>query len=503
MSSITGQRRNSIMKELEKIEHTHLGTEYPTRPEDYTLLEAIGEGTEGIVWKAICNTLKVNVAIKIVDLEKQPPEAIEDVLREVKVMNENNHPNLVQYHTSFLHDSALWLVMDYLGAGSLADIIKEKFPKGMPEVMAITVLKYSLRGLAALHSHNRIHRDFKSDNILIGSDGQIEVADFGVTAIVGKASDNFRKTVVGTPCWMAPEIITEKGYNQSIDIWSFGITAIETIRGKPPNSDLAPNKVFMNLLFNSPPSLQEEVDAGIISANFKNMVDKCLHKDPTKRPSAAKLLEHKVFKYAKKNDYIVSYLLNDLSPCEDRFRKHHGPISPPLSGSNTPVTSNHNSRAGSPEHNTPTFVHPEVRELARTHGDYTSPNSQSPPAIVVARSNSSHDLMGPSSNMPRPSSHPELHRMDYHPQSPHEVEKLRNNMQQVSMESPPDSSSPHLKEHRKGSIFSHFRRHSITKIFTTNSSNNKSDSDGEKKSSPGHHFHLFSRHHHDQQHVAN
>ncbi|EFA78271.1 putative protein serine/threonine kinase [Heterostelium album PN500] len=501
---ITGLRRKSIIQELERLDNAHVGKEFPARPEDYTLLEAIGEGTEGTVWKAICNTLKCNVAIKIVDLEKSSPECIDDVLREVAVMNENNHPNLVQYHTSFLVDSSLWLVMDYLGGGSLADIIKDKFPNGLPEILAVSVLKASLKGLESLHAHQRIHRDFKSDNILIGNEGQIEVADFGVTAILEKNNYNYRKTVVGTPCWMAPEIITEKGYNQSVDIWSFGITAIELIRGKPPNCELPPNKVFMSLLFNSPPSLQAEVDKGIISQYYKDMVDRCLQKDPAKRPSAAKLLDHKAFRNAKKSEYVVEHLLSGLTPCEDRFRKSHGPYSQPSSASNSPV----NSRSSSPDY----FIENRDVNLVRSAGaEYGSNHRSEDRPAGILKSNS--DLELKDKMIPRVSSHPtELHRLD---------SNLSNSSGKSSpSHSPPNEerkmASPGVKEHRRSSIFSHFRRHSITKIFGSpkdspkDSHQHQHENKHEKTPSPPnqqhhHHFHFpFSRHHHKDVHeVAN
>eukprot|EP01133_Synstelium_polycarpum_P007762 gene7762-9104_t len=465
-SSITGERRTSIMMVLEQIDSRHVGKEYPNRIENYTLLECIGEGTEGVVWKAFCNTNKTTVAIKIVDLERAPSELIEDVLREAKVMNENNHPNLVQYHTSFLHESSLWMVMDYMGAGSLADILKDKYPNGMPEVLAASVLKAALRGLEHLHHNQRIHRDFKSDNVLIGTSGQIEVADFGVTAILEKNQPNQRKTVVGTPCWMAPEIITEKGYNQAVDIWSFGITAIELIRGKPPLCELPPNKVFMALLFNAPPSLQAEVDKGTVSLQYKEMVDKCLQREPSKRPTASKLLDNKAFKIAKKSDYIMSHLLHGLSPPEDRFRKSHGNVSPPSSGSNSPISSRSHS--------------PDLDHTISARAQMGQSNDSVERRPSFAKSSSAIDLKvagNGNGNFPRASSHPiDMNMLEISSTS---STSSSHGGSSVSG-SPPDTSehkdqkkkrSPTLasKDHRKSSIFSHLRRSSITKLFSPKS----------------------------------
>ncbi|GAM19384.1 hypothetical protein SAMD00019534_025590 [Acytostelium subglobosum LB1] len=461
-SCIAGEKRISILKELEKLEHrsTH-GKDYPNRAEEYTLIQVIGEGTEGTVWKAVCNKYKCNVAIKIVDLEKAAADCVEDLLREVKVMTENNHPNLIQYHTSFLNGSCLWLVLDYLGAGSLADIIKDKYPNGIPEVLAVTVLKYALRGLESLHTHHRIHRDFKSDNVLIGAEGQVEVSDFGVSAFMEKSHHDYRKTVVGTPCWMAPEIITEKGYNQSVDIWSFGITAIELVRGKPPNCELPPNKVFMSLLFNSPPSLQDEVEKGVISQNYKDMVDKCLMKDTSRRPSASKLLEHKVFRQAKKYEYIVQHLISDLPPCEERYRKSHSrSTSPTSSACSTPQNM---SLSGSPKNLSQR--HMELNQLVCSAPDI--PNTMVfESSAMLSKSNSAIDLKSKENPIVRNASHP------------HELTKLENN-NNSAISTPIEQSPKELKkskEHRK-SLFGQLSKSSIIKLF---SHTHKHDGDEEK-----------------------
>ncbi|EGC39842.1 hypothetical protein DICPUDRAFT_91138 [Dictyostelium purpureum] len=420
-------------------------------------------------------------------------------------MNGNNHPNLIHYHTSFLENNSLWLVMDYLGGGSLADIMKYKYPDGIPEILSITILKSLLKGLEYLHSHQRIHRDLKSDNILIGEDGSIELADFGVSAMFEKNTFCSRKTIVGTPCWMAPEIISERGYNQGVDIWSFGITAIELIKGKPPGCDLPPSKVFMNLLFGNSPNLAEEEEKGSCSHLYKDMVDKCLQKDPNKRPSASKLLEHKVFKAAKKNNYIVTHLLHGLTPCEDRYRESMSP-----NGSNNPTPNS--SRPSSPEHD--------------LGGSGHHPLSSSVVAKQqLKKSSSSLDLKNKNHadvNMPRASSHPvELHNLEHNrnnlsesgsPTNPlsssvdshntgknknkkHSIGSSGSNVIQNPSGSPPLSTSPD-KERKKG-FFNHFRRHSIAKLFGSpkeeNQHHHHSKSNDEEHH---HHFHFPWRHHH-------
>jgi len=494
-SSISQERRESIRRELQKIPTSN---QYPSTAEDYQLLEPIGEGTEGKVWKAHCISLNEDVAIKVVELERMDPAFVKDVIKEAKVMNGNNHPNLIHYHTSFLTDSSLWIVMDYLGGGSLADIIKFKYPNGLPEVLSITILKALLKGLEYLHSHQRIHRDLKSDNILIGDDGSIELADFGVTAIFEKNCLCSRKTIVGTPCWMAPEIISEKGYNQSVDIWSFGITAIELIKGKPPGSDLPPSKVFMNLLFGTSPNLSEEEERGECSHAYRDMVDKCLQKDPNKRPSASKLLEHKVFKNAKKSSYIVAHLLHNLSPCEDRYRES-------MSQESSLNSSPNSSRPSSPDNYSPS-----------SGGHVDSPKSP------IAKSCSSIELKNRQAGlpqfMPRAASHPvdlqdlEFQQKSTHPQQhtqivtpPSNTEQKHHGFLHHKKSSHGNTNSPTSPEkERKKGFFNHFRRHSIAKLFGSpkddhhKEENNNNKEDGHEQH---HHFHFPWKHHHSPSHV--
>ncbi|KAN0053289.1 hypothetical protein ACTA71_009738 [Dictyostelium dimigraforme] len=500
---ISNERRESIIRELQQIKSV---SDYPSAANQYNLIEPIGEGTEGRVFKAFCIPLKENVAIKVVELDKMDPQFVKDVIKEVKVMNGNNHPNLIHYHTSFLENNQLWLVMDYLGGGSLADIMKFKYPDGIPEVLAVTVLKSLLKGLEYLHSHQRIHRDLKSDNILIGEDGAIELADFGVSAMFEKNTCCSRKTIVGTPCWMAPEIISERGYNQGVDIWSFGITAIELIKGKPPGYDLPPSKVFMNLLFGNSPSLQEEEDKGVCSHLYKDMVDKCLQKEPSKRPNASKLLEHKVFKQAKKTNYIVSHLLHGLTPCEDRYRESMSPAS-----SNTP--SPDSSRPSSPEH----YNHGNVINAPPQRNVKPSSLNKSSSSLELKNKNLSNaDLV----NMPRAASHPvELNTLElnastgssgssgpyiHHPTDHHlktTPKKKHSPSNSIGDShgsiSPPLSTSPE-KERKKG-FFNHFRRHSIAKLFGSpkeGSGDHHHHHHHKSEDHEHHHFHFPWKHHH-------
>lgn len=215
--------------------------------------------------------------------------------------------------------------MPYVAAGSLLHIMKWSYPDGLDEVFIATVLREVLKGLEYLHKNGMIHRDIKAGNILIDGNGQVKLADFGVSATIERTGnwggDGSRFTFVGTPCWMAPEVMdTDIGYDFHADIWSFGITILELAHGHAPFARFPPMKVLLMTLQNPPPTL-EEADNKTFSKALRELVALCLQKDPTRRPTAAKLLEHRFFRGAAKgSDYLVKYLLADLPPLAERVQ---------------------------------------------------------------------------------------------------------------------------------------------------------------------------------------
>ncbi|KAG5000955.1 hypothetical protein JHK87_022027 [Glycine soja] len=293
---------------------------YPIGEEHYLLYEEIGQGVSASVHRALCVPFNEVVAIKILDFERDNCD-LNNVSREAQTMILVDHPNVLKSHCSFVSDHNLWVVMPFMSGGSCLHILKAAHPDGFEEVVIATVLKEVLKGLEYLHHHGHIHRDVKAGNILIDSRGAVKLGDFGVSACLFDSGDRqrTRNTFVGTPCWMAPEVMEQlHGYNFKADIWSFGITALELAHGHAPFSKFPPMKVLLMTLQNAPPGLDYERDRKF-SKSFKQMIASCLVKDPSKRPSASKLLKHSFFKQARSSDTIVKKLLEGLPALGDRM----------------------------------------------------------------------------------------------------------------------------------------------------------------------------------------
>ncbi|KAF3503639.1 hypothetical protein F2Q69_00044839 [Brassica cretica] len=294
---------------------------FPLKAKDYKLQEEIGDGVSATVHKALCIPLSEVVAIKVLDLEKCNND-LDGIRREVQTMSLINHPNVLQAHCSFTAGHQLWVVMPYMAGGSCLHIIKSSYQDGFEEPVIATLLRETLRALVYLHAHGHIHRDVKAGNILLDSNGAVKLADFGVSACMFDTGDRqrSRNTFVGTPCWMAPEVMQQlHGYDFKADVWSFGITALELAHGHAPFSKYPPMKVLLMTLQNAPPGLDYERDKRFSKA-FKEMVGTCLVKDPKKRPTSEKLLKHPFFKQARPPDYLAKTILNGLPPLGERYR---------------------------------------------------------------------------------------------------------------------------------------------------------------------------------------
>jgi serine/threonine-protein kinase OSR1/STK39 len=286
---------------------------YPTSPEEYELYEKIGEGAFAEVYHGSIIKSGMPVAIKVMDLDKFEWGKL---VKEINIMRQLRHPNVVQMYTSFVVDNKVWVIMELHHNGSLLSVLKRVAQNGLKsEELLASILKSVLEGIAYCHKNEVIHRDIKADNILLSEKGDVKLADFGVSGklLEGGNRKDSRHTFTGTVCWMAPEILKYvEGYTTKVDIWSFGITAIELAFGKAPHSHLNPVKILMIIVDELPPNVKVYEGSKNFSREFKDMISKCLVKDPSKRPTAKNLLKHKFFRKAKCRDYIVKNLVSKL-----------------------------------------------------------------------------------------------------------------------------------------------------------------------------------------------
>ncbi|KAF5362568.1 hypothetical protein D9756_002379 [Leucocoprinus leucothites] len=264
----------------------------------YRNLVRIGQGGSGDVYTAYQVGTDLCVAIKQMDLEKQPRKDL--ITNEILVMRSSRHPNIVNYIDSFLHKNDLWVVMEYMEGGSLTDVVTANL---MTEGQIAAVSRETAQGLEHLHRHGVIHRDIKSDNVLLSMVGDIKLIDFAFSAQISDPAHAKRTTMVGTPYWMAPEIVTRKEYGPKVDIWSLGIMAIEMIEGEPPYLNQEPLKALYLIATNGTPKIANPKD---LSNVFSDYLAKCLEVDVDKRPNVTELLQVSSLFYL----FLVGFLLH-------------------------------------------------------------------------------------------------------------------------------------------------------------------------------------------------
>ncbi|ESQ48452.1 hypothetical protein EUTSA_v10022019mg, partial [Eutrema salsugineum] len=274
----------------------------------FSHIDLIGRGSFGDVYKAFDKDLNKYVAIKVIDLEESEDE-IEDIQKEISVLSQCRCPYITEYYGSYLHQTKLWIIMEYMAGGSVADLLQSGHPLDETSIACIT--RDLLHAVEYLHNEGKIHRDIKAANILLTENGDV-------------------KTFVGTPFWMAPEVIqNSEGYNEKADIWSLGITVIEMAKGEPPLADLHPMRVLFIIPRENPPQLDEH-----FSRPVKEFVSLCLKKVPAERPSAKELLKHRFIKNARRSPKLLERIRErpKYQAKEDEETSRNGPEAPVSSG---------------------------------------------------------------------------------------------------------------------------------------------------------------------------
>uniref|UniRef100_A0A4W6ENX3 non-specific serine/threonine protein kinase n=1 Tax=Lates calcarifer TaxID=8187 RepID=A0A4W6ENX3_LATCA len=243
----------------------------------------IGEGSTGVVCIARERHSGRQVAVKMMDLRKQQRREL--LFNEVVIMRDYRHQNVVEMYRSALVEEELWVIMEYLQGGALTHIVSET---RLNEEQIATVCEGVLQALTYLHSQGVIHRDIKSDSILLTLDGRIKLSDFGFCAQISKDVPK-RKSLVGTPYWMAPEVISKAPYGTEVDIWSLGIMVVEMVDGEPPYFSDTPITAMKKLRDEAAPSVK---NIQRVSPVLKDFLGCMLTRDTVQRSSAANLLEH-------------------------------------------------------------------------------------------------------------------------------------------------------------------------------------------------------------------
>ncbi|GAB4829044.1 hypothetical protein Ancab_018703 [Ancistrocladus abbreviatus] len=265
----------------------------------YELLNELGKGSYGAVYKARDIKTSELVAVKVISLV-EGEEGYEEIRGEIEMLQHCSHPNVVRYFGSYQGEEYLWIVMEYCGGGSVADLMNVT-EEPLEESQIAYICRETLKGLAYLHSIFKVHRDIKGGNILLTEQGEVKLGDFGVAAQLTRTMSK-RNTFIGTPHWMAPEVIQESRYDGKVDVWALGVSAIEMAEGLPPRSAVHPMRVLFMISIEPAPMLEDKEKWSLV---FHDFIAKCLTKDTRLRPTAAEMLKHKFIEKCKSGAYVM------------------------------------------------------------------------------------------------------------------------------------------------------------------------------------------------------
>jgi len=283
-------------------------------PEElFQTLEVLGQGTYGTVYKALHIKTGKIVAAKIVGIIDK--DQLESLKKEVKILRECQSSYIVQYYGSYYKDRKIWIIIENCDAGSVLDLIKIT-KKNLTEEHIASIIFMVLKGLEFLHGKKMIHRDIKAGNVLLSYDGNVKLADFGVSAQLIH-SYSVRNEKMGSPYWMSPEVINRNDYSFSTDIWSLGITCIELAEGEPPFSTLRMIKVMQMIITNPTKGL---TNPSKWSKEFNDFVKVCLNVDPLKRPIAKELQKHPFLVKKNKGVALISELVTSSLEAINQYR---------------------------------------------------------------------------------------------------------------------------------------------------------------------------------------
>lgn len=264
-----------------------LEVQYRDPNELYKIIRPLGKGGSGSVYLAQHRETGDMIALKRVypsDLEEKNM-----IMNEIALTMSTKHPNIMNYFDTYETSDSIWMVVEVM-EGCLYELIAQR-AGNIPEKQIAFICHEILQGLKFVHRQHRIHRDMKSDNVLINSNGDIKLGDFGFAAQLTTEKQQ-RNTIVGTPAWMAPELIEGSGYDEKVDIWSFGIIAIELADGNPPYLKDPPMKALYKIVSSPPPTVSRPEKW---SSEFNDFIHRSLQKNIAIRPSANELLDHAFF----------------------------------------------------------------------------------------------------------------------------------------------------------------------------------------------------------------